>query len=336
MLQRCVCGRGHAACHEIHRSWKRRDAGSRADPGGHVYDGRSVREYPESKWVSVRIAATGAALILGWVLYHKFRRKANYSLRALLFLVLAMNLILYGAVRGYFWAKNYNEYRKWIEKRTDDLSPHSVTLTHSFYCSVYPVTQRQYSQLIGSNPSKTIGALNPVDSVSWRDATDYCSRLSKQSHLDVRLPTEAEWEYCCRAGKGDAYDLADNDPAWGRFKECGFSEFASRYNITTSSRPVGLGQSNAFGLCDMLGTIGQWCLDCYYDKESNLEIDPLNYEQESSSPSDRIVRGGQRSMCASSREYLGSDNTTPWIGFRVVVALTPLKIDADATAAPDP
>jgi formylglycine-generating enzyme required for sulfatase activity len=82
----------------------------------------------------------------------------------------------------------------------EEKNQHEVTISKPFYMGVTEVTQAQYEAVMGTNPSQFKGATNPVDTVSWNDAKDFCKKLSEKTRQAVRLPTEAEWEYACRAG----------------------------------------------------------------------------------------------------------------------------------------
>jgi formylglycine-generating enzyme required for sulfatase activity len=156
---------------------------------------------------------------------------------------------------------------------------HSVTLKHDFWMGKYPVTQSQWGAVIGNNLSnfKNAGADAPVEMVSWEDVQHFISRLNDMQHeWTFRLPTEAEWEYACRAGtEGEAYGPLDAI-AW--------------YNGNSGGtpHPVGLKQSNAFGLYDMIGNVWQWCQDNDGDYPSAAVQDP----QGPPSGARRIYRGG--------------------------------------------
>ena len=144
---------------------------------------------------------------------------------------------------------------------------HQVAITHPYYIGKYVVTQDQYEKVMGTNPSHFKGAKNPVESVSWRDAQNFCKKLSATSGKTVRLPTEAEWEYACRAGTTTAYYFGESenvlaDYAW----------FSSNANKTTHA--VGEKKPNAWGLFDMHGNVFQWCQDWYGTYPSGLVADP--------------------------------------------------------------
>ena len=140
---------------------------------------------------------------------------------------------------------------------------HEVTLTQPFKIGVHEVTQAQYEQVMGVNPSHFKGANNPVETVSWEDAVEFCRRLSelpaeKAAGHVYRLPTEAEWEYACRAGTTTKYSFGDDesdlgDHAW--FLE-NFLE-----NSGTNTHPVGRKGPNAWSLYGMHGNVLEWCQD---------------------------------------------------------------------------
>ncbi len=135
-----------------------------------------------------------------------------------------------------------------------------------FYLGRYEVTQKQWVEIMGNNPSKFQGEDRPVDRVSWLDARDFVKRLNeRESDVLYRLPTEAEWEYAARAGTTTEYywgDTVDNDYVW----YYGTSEF--------QTHPVGTKKANPFGLFDMLGNVWEWTSDWfaadYYQKSPKM------------------------------------------------------------------
>ena len=179
--------------------------------------------------------------------------------------------------------------------------PHTVRITRVFYLGVYPVTQGQYLAVVGQNPSCFKGSDDlPVEGVSWLDAVQFCTKLSERENrkpdywvdggtvtvLDgdgYRLPTEAEWEYACRAGSTTRYPFGDSK---AKLRE--YAWFSIFFGVQT--HPVGQKQPNRWGLYDMLGNVWEWCQDGYdgsYYKKS-----PRNDPPGPSEASARVIRGG--------------------------------------------
>ena len=163
---------------------------------------------------------------------------------------------------------------------------HEVTLTKPFKMGVHEVTQTQYERLMGVNPSHFKGADNPVHRVSWNDAVEFCRRLSelpaeKAAGNVYRLPTEAEWEYACRAGTTTKFSFGDDESEFG--------EYAWHDgNADDKTHPVGGKKPNAWGLYDMHGNVWEWCQDLYGDYPSGTVTDPTGAAQGSY----RVIRGG--------------------------------------------
>jgi formylglycine-generating enzyme required for sulfatase activity len=165
---------------------------------------------------------------------------------------------------------------------------HPVTLTKSFYLGLYPVTQEQYKRVIGKNPSRFNEAKKPVETVSWEDAMEFCARLSAlpeeiAARRVYRLPTEAEWEYACRAGSTSAYCFGDDESRLGEY-----AWFNGNSGDTT--HPVGplFNEPNAWGLYDMHGNVWEWCSDWYGDYPKGAVTDPVGPKE----GSHRVNRGG--------------------------------------------
>ncbi|MBA4188631.1 MAG: hypothetical protein C0467_11585 [Planctomycetaceae bacterium] len=221
---------------------------------------------------------------------------------------------------------------------------HRVRLTHPFYMAATPVTQREFQELMGQNPSyhtsdrpnndRFGGRFNsryPVEQVTWFDAIEFCNRLSTREGLrpcyartgdavdnldgtGYRLPTEAEWEYACRAGTTTRYFHGD-EPA-------GLSDYA--WFHTGTPLAVGMLKPNQFGLYDIVGNVGVWCQDWY---------DPKSYEQYAdseatdpkgpSSGQQRVQRGAffgnvALALCPSRRWSVDPQQAKNNLGFRVV------------------
>ena len=168
----------------------------------------------------------------------------------------------------------------------DNQTPHEVTLTKPFKMGVHEVTQDQYEQVMGVNPSEFKGANNPVEMVSWEEAVEFCRRLSelpaeKKAGNVYRLPTEGEWEYACRAGTTTKYSFGDDESDFGEYAWYGDKYGDKHY-------PVGSKQPNAWGLYDMHGNVWEWCQDLYGDYPSGTVTDPTG----AASGSFRVLRGG--------------------------------------------
>ena len=158
---------------------------------------------------------------------------------------------------------------------------HLVKITKAFYLGAYEVTQEQYGKVMGKNPSVSKGENKPVENVSWNDAIDFCGKLSKQEGVEYRLPTEAEWEYACRAGTTTAYSFGDDD---SQLKKYAWYSFNSN-----GTHAVGQKLPNAWGLYDMHGNVWEWCQDWYGDYgNEKVVIDPIG----AASGKCRVLRGG--------------------------------------------
>ena len=209
------------------------------------------------------------------------------------------------------------------EERFDNEPQHAVTITKPFYMGKFPVTQQQYEQIMGKNTSRFKGKDNPAETVSWDDAQEFCKRLSRTAKQTVRLPTEAEWEYACRAGTRTRYYCGDSEED---LKRAAWFQGNSKVipvdwpNFGCTTHPVGQKEANAFGLYDMLGNVWQWCRDGYDDYQTGAATDP----QGPARSKWRVLRGGSafdfpgdcRSAC---RGRCGLGYSQYFLGFRVVV-----------------
>ncbi|MBR0237218.1 MAG: SUMF1/EgtB/PvdO family nonheme iron enzyme [Thermoguttaceae bacterium] len=186
----------------------------------------------------------------------------------------------------------------------EDGTQHQVTLTKGFWMMETEVTQKQWKAIMGNNPSYFKGDDLPVEEVFWHDCQEFC-RKSAQLGLPVQLPTEAQWEYACRAGTTGAYAGNLDEMAW--------------YDSNSGSKthPVGTKKPNAWGLYDMHGNVWEWCADWDGDYPSGSVTDPAG----PSSGSSRVFRGGSwdghagfcRSAC---RSYYEPGPRGYYLGFR--------------------
>jgi len=191
-----------------------------------------------------------------------------------------------------------------------------VQITKPFYLGKYEVTQDQYKAVMGRNPSNLLAAGQPVEMVSWEDAVAFCTRLSAELTRTIRLPTEAEWEYACRAGTRSRF-------YWGEDPGQSWIGDHAWYGKNSGGRPrvVGLKKPNGWGLHDMAGNVWEWCSDWYGETYAGLSgIDP----QGPLLGKTRVLRGGGflcvaqdcRSASRSDGSPLGRDDC---IGFRIVL-----------------
>jgi len=133
---------------------------------------------------------------------------------------------------------------------------HKVTISKPFHIGMTEVTQEQYQAVMGVNPSRFKDPKNPVECVSWNDAVAFCKKLSAKTRRSVRLPTEAQWEYACRAGTKTRSYFGDDDKPLSIYSW-------HKYNSGGKTHPVGRRTPNAWGLYDMHGNVNEWCLDWY-------------------------------------------------------------------------
>jgi formylglycine-generating enzyme required for sulfatase activity len=191
---------------------------------------------------------------------------------------------------------------------------HQVTLTKGFYLGKHEVTQAQWEKVMGSNPSSSKGADRPVVKVSWNDAVEFCKKLTEMEKkagrvpqgMAYQLPTEAQWEYACRAGTTTAYSWGDSIS----------SKNAS--HIGGGTTPVGKYPANPWGFHDMHGNVREWCADWYDDYPSGAVTDPLG----PASGSYRVRRGGSWGSGGAALRSAGRHSYPPStrannLGFRV-------------------
>ena len=209
-------------------------------------------------------------------------------------------------------------------KHTRERPPHEVTISQPFYLGKYAVTQRQYQQISGGNPSnlKDKDTLdNPVDSLDWNAAQTLCKKVSDQHRVAVRLPTEAEWEYACRAGTTTRYSSGDSEEDLKRVAwYVAFSDAKSHH-----PHPVGQKEPNKFGLYDMHGNVWQWCQDWYGPYAADAVIDPQGPPPPAKDAC-RVMRGGSWVTAApgcrsTSRTGNSPERRDDDVGFRVVCAV---------------
>ncbi len=196
-----------------------------------------------------------------------------------------------------------------------EMPPHWVDIRQPFYASAWPVTQRVWQTVMGSNPSAFDGDTRlPVDSVSWQEVQRFCRRLSSVTDRHVRMPTEAEWEYACRAGTTGEYffdhERQAEDYAWYDM------------NSQDQTHPVGLKKPNPWGLFDIVGNLWEWCEDAWFADYRHATSDG---SARAGDPAGRhTLRGGAWDMdvfrCRSAyRSFDFSHLGTSRFGCRVII-----------------
>ena len=180
---------------------------------------------------------------------------------------------------------------------------HEVTLTKPFYMGKHEVTQEQWESVMGKTPSDNKGAKLPVTNVSWEDCQDFIKKLNEKTTGGYRLPTEAEWEYACRAGTTTAYSFGNK-----------ITPKDANYGDSKIAKPVAVGsyKPNAFGLYDMHGNVSEWCED-WYGEYPFAVTDPKGPAKGEY----RVLRGGSfnfNDSASGARSSLRSD-VAPTIRF---------------------
>ncbi len=195
---------------------------------------------------------------------------------------------------------------------------HRVTIA-PFYLGKFQVTQAQWLAVIGGdNPSRFKGGELPVESVSWHDVMKFCETLSQQTDRSFRLPTEAEWEYACRAGSSGKWCFGDDENLLKQYAWYGEDWDKGK------THPVGQKQANAFGLFDMHGNVWEWCEDVWHDNYNGAPTNGAAWLSGGDSKS-RVLRGGSWYYVAALVRSAHRNGLVPGdrlnrIGFRVVLS----------------
>jgi formylglycine-generating enzyme required for sulfatase activity len=195
------------------------------------------------------------------------------------------------------------------EGSSDYQRPQHRASVSAFYMGKYPVTQAQYEAVMQSKPSYFQGGDRPVETVSWHDAIEFCQKLSQLTDRHYRLPSEAEWEYACRAGTMTAF-------YYGEIVDRAVANYRSEETTV-----VGIYPANAYGLYDMHGNILEWCADKYHGNYLDAPTDGSVWTNNANSA--YVLRGGswysKPSYCRSAaRMYYQPDYRCAYFGFRVV------------------
>jgi formylglycine-generating enzyme required for sulfatase activity len=194
---------------------------------------------------------------------------------------------------------------------------HRVRITKPYYIGKYEVTQKQWTDLMGNNPSNFKGNNRPVEMVSWLEAVEFIKKLNDKEGKNIyRLPTEAEWEFAARGGKlgiGDNHQYAGSNDV---------SQVAQhKDNAVDETKPVGSLKANELGIYDMSGNVWEWCADWFDEKyyETSPVLDPLGPNR----GTQKVLRGGSWSSngksCRVAQRYRATLDAKFMIyGFRIV------------------
>ena len=202
------------------------------------------------------------------------------------------------------------------DRYSDEGPQHMVTITRPYYMGIYEVTQEQWKAVMGTSPSSFgYNATYPVESVNWEDCQKFIARINTMGIGTFRLPTEAEWEYACRAGSTTRFPWGD-DPGYGQIGQ--YAWYYSNSNSTT--HPVGQKKPNGWGLYDMHGNVWEWCSDWY---ETPYGVGHVSDPQGPTTGSYRVFRGGAwiyvLLYCRSAnRNYVTPASSYYYLGFRLV------------------
>ena len=217
----------------------------------------------------------------------------------------------------------------------DEEPIHRVRITRPFYLGVYPVTQAQFAvwtKLKGVDHKNHFGGKNhPAENLDWNQATQYCDWLNEDCHARfpagfvATLPTEAQWEYACRAGTDTQYNTGDGAAALAR----------TGWYDESSTHPVGEKEPNSWGLCDMHGNVWEWCKDVWdehaYQRRVDGITDPVSALDEGSKVPGRVMRGGSWNDtargCRSAVRNRWRPDFRNWdTGFRVCLVPGPASV----------
>jgi formylglycine-generating enzyme required for sulfatase activity len=271
---------------------------------------------------AVLAAGVGVLLVLlGTVVIRavRQRRRPQYSLARFVAIIVAAGVGLLGGLHWHFSPRAFSdaksEYQAARARFKDagdwEKPAHEVTISRPYYLGEFEVTQEQYQQVMGVNPSQFKGRDLPVEYVQWDEAQEFCRKASERTGQTVRLPTEAEWEHACRASTKTSYYSGDG--------EADLERAAWYYrNSMNTTHPVGQKVPNAWGVHDTHGNVFEWCADWYGVHGAEAATDP----QGPSQGEYRVLRGGSwdsdpRNCRSANRGGSYPDLPYDFFGFRV-------------------
>ncbi|MEW6756506.1 MAG: SUMF1/EgtB/PvdO family nonheme iron enzyme [Candidatus Latescibacterota bacterium] len=189
----------------------------------------------------------------------------------------------------------------WEPGRNDSELQHEVTISRGFWLGRCEVTQAQWQVVMGSNPSRFPGPSRPVETVSWSHVQEFIRKLNQAyGQTAYRLPTEAEWEYACRAGTSTPWSFGSEESRLAQYAWCDANSGGSTHDVGTKA-------SNAWGLFDMHGNVWEWCQDWYDGYASGVARDPPG----PASGSVRVLRGGSFDLVARCARSADRGGHTP-------------------------
>ncbi|MBC7815904.1 MAG: formylglycine-generating enzyme family protein [Planctomycetaceae bacterium] len=227
-----------------------------------------------------------------------------------------------------------SKFRMGSDQAASEKPAHEVTIKHRFAIAKYEVPQNLYEAVMGANPSKWKGPRNSVEMFSWQEARDFCGKITELLRAEkllgedeaIRLPTEAEWEYCCRAGTSTVYSFGDSATKDGDAgnKASVLDEFGWHTgNAAGNDPPVGAKKPNAWGLYDFHGYLWEFVEDSWHDNYDGAPTDGRAWTD--AAPKKIVVRSGSwkdhySKLSSSARKSLPLTEGDDAIGFRCVKA----------------
>jgi hypothetical protein len=312
-------------------------------PRGNYISGIAPLEKPNyeeliEKWKRGEYMGYGGAALLIFLVFLKILKNYPKPPKFSFGFFVAMAFTLYGSVLGFSygfrWKKIFFE-RQLIASReaTENLymklgswGKRKIFITRPFYVGKFEVTQGQYLAVMGRIDPRPVEPHLPVYFANWDAAIEFCKKLTIQTGIPFNLPTEAQWEYACRAGSGTNF-ANGNSVAHG--EQMGWT--LNNKNASGGIHPGGEKLPNAWMLYDMHGNVKEWCLDWYQNEEiKEKDQDPIPTETDPSGPSYgkfHVQRGGCMGTatfgCTSSSRC--GANTRIYYGFRVICSIDPPK-----------
>ncbi|WP_407356323.1 formylglycine-generating enzyme family protein [Methanolobus sp. WCC5] len=216
---------------------------------------------------------------------------------------------------GEFSMGSHSDEKNWYR---NERPLHKVRIWNAFFLGRSEVTQKQWTDIMGINPSRIKDDDRPVDRISWNESQEFIRRLNAKESTDkYRLPTEAEWEYACRAGTTGRYSFGDDEEELG--------EYAWYGDESTGAYPVGQKRPNPWGLYDMHGNLWEWVQDRYHESYEGAPADGSAWEETDSNAKEfYVLRGGSWITSAvgcrsASRYYYSPDGRrSRRMGLRIV------------------